>query len=160
MTYAGPVCRVLGRAYKAVRRRRSLQAVVWLSALVFYCEFLHYYVVMVWCVWPELTTPPEPTWTDPGDDHAPDIEPVRAMFLADTHLLGFREGHWFDRLRRYEIIVYNYLHLPMKCPFFLEHTRFRMCAHPRACVHACTHPHTPARHTHTHTHTHSRCVPV
>ncbi|KAK7497707.1 hypothetical protein BaRGS_00011102 [Batillaria attramentaria] len=22
------------------------------------------------------------------------------MFLADTHLLGFREGHWFDKVRR------------------------------------------------------------
>jgi hypothetical protein len=26
---------------------------------------------------------------------------VRAMLLADTHLLGSRKGHWFDKLRRY-----------------------------------------------------------
>lgn len=23
------------------------------------------------------------------------------MFIADTHLLGPREGHWFDKLRRF-----------------------------------------------------------
>ncbi|XP_020290712.1 metallophosphoesterase 1 isoform X2 [Pseudomyrmex gracilis] len=27
-------------------------------------------------------------------------KPVRAMFIADTHLLGSKEGHWFDKLRR------------------------------------------------------------
>lgn len=26
---------------------------------------------------------------------------VKAMFIADTHLLGSREGHWFDKLRRF-----------------------------------------------------------
>jgi hypothetical protein len=25
---------------------------------------------------------------------------LRAMFAADTHLLGTRQGHWFDKLRR------------------------------------------------------------
>jgi hypothetical protein len=25
---------------------------------------------------------------------------LRAMFVADTHLLGTRQGHWFDKLRR------------------------------------------------------------
>lgn len=27
-------------------------------------------------------------------------EPVKVMVLADTHLLGSRRGHWFDKLRR------------------------------------------------------------
>ena len=27
-------------------------------------------------------------------------DPLHAMFLADTHLLGSRNGHWFDKLRR------------------------------------------------------------
>lgn len=27
-------------------------------------------------------------------------ETLRVMFLADTHLLGSRQGHWFDKLRR------------------------------------------------------------
>lgn len=26
--------------------------------------------------------------------------PIKVMFLADTHLLGSRFGHWFDKLRR------------------------------------------------------------
>jgi len=26
---------------------------------------------------------------------------VKAMFIADTHLLGPKEGHWFDKLRRF-----------------------------------------------------------
>lgn len=27
-------------------------------------------------------------------------DPVKVMVLADTHLLGSRNGHWFDKLRR------------------------------------------------------------
>lgn len=27
-------------------------------------------------------------------------EPLRVMLLADTHLLGPKRGHWFDKLRR------------------------------------------------------------
>lgn len=30
----------------------------------------------------------------------PEETPVHAMFLADTHLLGSKQGHWFDKLRR------------------------------------------------------------
>lgn len=26
--------------------------------------------------------------------------PVKVMIIADTHLLGSRNGHWFDKLRR------------------------------------------------------------
>lgn len=29
-----------------------------------------------------------------------DESPVKVMVLADTHLLGSRKGHWFDKLRR------------------------------------------------------------
>nr|XP_053641090.1 metallophosphoesterase 1-like isoform X1 [Cherax quadricarinatus] len=46
------------------------------------------------CEWPALS--PEtanPNITDKGTV-------VRAMILADTHLLGRRNGHWFDKLRR------------------------------------------------------------
>lgn len=28
------------------------------------------------------------------------VEPVYAMVIADTHLLGSRNGHWFDKWRR------------------------------------------------------------
>lgn len=27
-------------------------------------------------------------------------EPLRAMLLADTHMLGPFRGHWFDKMRR------------------------------------------------------------
>ena len=33
-----------------------------------------------------------------------DERPVQAMFLADTHLLGSRKGHWYDKLRRYNSV--------------------------------------------------------
>ena len=56
--------------------------------LLVFCEYLVYYFVLWQCHWPELAS-----------DH--DHEAVlRAFFIADTHLLGSRQGHWFDRLRR------------------------------------------------------------
>ena len=27
-------------------------------------------------------------------------QPLKAMLLTDTHLLGSQDGHWFDKLRR------------------------------------------------------------
>uniref|UniRef100_A0AC11E0G1 Metallophosphoesterase 1 n=1 Tax=Ovis aries TaxID=9940 RepID=A0AC11E0G1_SHEEP len=66
-------------------------------AVLLFCEFLIYYLVIFRCSWPELKTP-EDAGT-PGAPKAP--EPVlRAMFLADTHLLGAIRGHWLDKLRR------------------------------------------------------------
>lgn len=35
-------------------------------------------------------------------------KPVRAMFIADTHLLGSKEGHWFDKLRRFVFFNIQY----------------------------------------------------
>ncbi|XP_031760287.1 metallophosphoesterase 1 isoform X2 [Xenopus tropicalis] len=56
----------------------------------FFCEFLVYYLVIVKCSWPEVK-----------GAHKEDSTPVlKAMFLADTHLLGEIRGHWFDKLRR------------------------------------------------------------
>ncbi|KAF2369149.1 Calcineurin-like phosphoesterase domain ApaH type [Trinorchestia longiramus] len=54
----------------------------------FYCEFLHYYVTIISCRWPHIG------FVGPQEDV------VRAMVVADTHLLGSRNGHWFDKLRR------------------------------------------------------------
>ncbi|DAA15851.1 metallophosphoesterase 1 isoform X3 [Bos mutus] len=66
-------------------------------AVLLFCEFLIYYLVIFRCSWPELKTP-EGAGTL-GAPKAP--EPVlRAMFLADTHLLGAVRGHWLDKLRR------------------------------------------------------------
>uniref|UniRef100_A0A8C6DP86 Metallophosphoesterase 1 n=1 Tax=Moschus moschiferus TaxID=68415 RepID=A0A8C6DP86_MOSMO len=66
-------------------------------AVLLFCEFLIYYLVIFRCSWPELKTPEA---AGPlGAPKAP--EPVlRAMFLADTHLLGAVRGHWLDKLRR------------------------------------------------------------
>lgn len=58
-----------------------------LSMALLYCEFLHYYLVLWSCHYPRLST---------GSDG----DRVSAMVLADTHLLGPRKGHWFDKLRR------------------------------------------------------------
>ena len=56
--------------------------------LVFYCEFLVYYLVLWQCHWPELAS-----------DRSHETV-LRTFFIADTHLLGSRLGHWFDKLRR------------------------------------------------------------
>ncbi|XP_045785927.1 metallophosphoesterase 1 [Maniola jurtina] len=54
-----------------------------------YCEYLIYYVTQIQCGWPSLTK------RKPND-----MEPVYAMIIADTHLLGSRNGHWLDKWRR------------------------------------------------------------
>ncbi|XP_059617275.1 metallophosphoesterase 1 homolog [Phlebotomus argentipes] len=61
-------------------------ACIWL-VLVFFCEFIFYYIVIGQCSWPDDT--------ENGRD-----SPVKVMLLADTHLLGPYRGHWFDKLRR------------------------------------------------------------
>ncbi|XP_066872188.1 metallophosphoesterase 1 isoform X7 [Kogia breviceps] len=63
-------------------------------ALLLFCEFLIYYLVIFRCSWPAVKTS-----ADAGGLGTP--EPVlRVMFLADTHLLGTVRGHWLDKLRR------------------------------------------------------------
>nr|CAD7451829.1 unnamed protein product [Timema tahoe] len=48
------------------------------------------------CWWPQL----DPGKADNTIHFNRDVQPVRALLLADTHLLGSRNGHWFDKLRR------------------------------------------------------------
>lgn len=55
-------------------------------AVVAYTELLHYAVVLAGCSWPK----------------GPDGPSLHLMLLADTHLLGRRKGHWFDKLRRFQ----------------------------------------------------------
>lgn len=64
-------------------------------SLFVYNEFVVYYIVLLQCHWPQLEA-------DRADvDIKPTTRlPLKAMIMADTHLLGSREGHWFDRLRR------------------------------------------------------------
>ncbi|KAG8258506.1 Metallophosphoesterase 1 [Homalodisca vitripennis] len=47
------------------------------------------------CHWPSLDTINEEPNIAVGDGGE-----VKVMLLADTHLLGSRRGHWFDKLRR------------------------------------------------------------
>ncbi|XP_040853384.1 metallophosphoesterase 1-like isoform X1 [Ochotona curzoniae] len=79
--------------FHLLRRRRSLP--LKLAAIVFaglfFCEFLIYYLAICRCHWPEMKTPARGRGRDPV---------LRAMFLADTHLLGEVTGHWLDKLRR------------------------------------------------------------
>lgn len=53
-------------------------------------------IFLLQCAWPSL----DPSKADVSVPLNPNNEPVRAMLLADTHLLGSRNGHWFDKLRR------------------------------------------------------------
>lgn len=50
-------------------------------------EYFIYYVVLVKCKWPIAKTSSNGEFID-------------MMLIADTHLLGSRKGHWFDKLRR------------------------------------------------------------
>ncbi|XP_030876039.1 metallophosphoesterase 1 isoform X2 [Leptonychotes weddellii] len=82
-----------GRQHLCLLKRRSslllkLTAVVF--AVLLFCEFLIYYLVIFRCDWPEVKTPAH----DSGQ------KTLKAMFLADTHLLGEVRGHWLDKLRR------------------------------------------------------------
>ncbi len=63
--------------------------------LFLYNEYLIYYVVLLQCSWPQ-PDPSEADFSIPSGIG----EPLKIMVLADTHLLGTREGHWFDKLRR------------------------------------------------------------
>lgn len=57
----------------------------------FFCEFLVYYITLYICDYPPTTTPQQVE----GGGHQ-----LKVMILADTHLLGSRNGHWLDKLRR------------------------------------------------------------
>ena len=63
-----------------------------------YCEFFIYYLVLLGCSWPQLSKLEQDFTIKPPDDV--NRKPLHVMFIADTHLLGSREGHWFDKLRR------------------------------------------------------------
>jgi len=75
------VTTAMGRHMKRLVGR----AFLFLLGTLFYCEFFVYYLVLWQCSYP--STPSSST-------------SMRAMVLADTHLLGSRNGHWFDKLRR------------------------------------------------------------
>ncbi|XP_043665973.1 metallophosphoesterase 1 [Vespula pensylvanica] len=65
--------------------------------VLFFCEYFIYYIVLSQCNWPSLDPHKAVSSVDTPklDEH-----PVRAIFISDTHLLGPKRGHWFDKLRR------------------------------------------------------------
>nr|XP_012601590.1 metallophosphoesterase 1 isoform X1 [Microcebus murinus]XP_020137918.1 metallophosphoesterase 1 isoform X1 [Microcebus murinus] len=84
------------RNFRLLKRKSSLllKLIAVVFAVLLFCEFLVYYLVIFRCDWPEVNTP---TY----DGKQTTFEPVlKAMFLADTHLLGEIRGHWLDKLRR------------------------------------------------------------
>ncbi|XP_060631010.2 metallophosphoesterase 1 isoform X1 [Anolis sagrei] len=68
---------------------------LWFALSVFlFCEFLIYYIVIIRCHWPHLKGR-SPRAGGQKMDFV-----LKAMFLADPHLLGEINGHWLDKLRR------------------------------------------------------------
>ncbi|XP_054284978.1 metallophosphoesterase 1-like [Macrosteles quadrilineatus] len=63
--------------------------------LLLFGEYVIYYVVLIQCGWPVLQTSYEEPNIVIGDGGE-----VKVMLVADTHLLGSKKGHWFDKLRR------------------------------------------------------------
>ena len=93
----GWLCQLPFRLYGFVSVRRWARAMVLVALLLFYCEFVHYFVVLLQCSWPQLTRSDLPEQLGGSKEH----RPLKVMVIADLHLLGWREGHWFDKLRRW-----------------------------------------------------------
>ncbi|KAJ7360528.1 Metallophosphoesterase 1 [Desmophyllum pertusum] len=72
--------------YTGLLKRVAIFAV----CLFVFCEWFIYYLVIFQCSWPEINI----------DENNRQSEPLKAMLLTDTHLLGSKDGHWFDKLRR------------------------------------------------------------
>ena len=70
---------------KKLSRKIYLPLIVAICTLI-YNEYLIYYQVISECKFPTL--------------NSTSSKPVNVMLIADTHLLGSRNGHWFDKLRR------------------------------------------------------------
>lgn len=82
-----------------LRTRRLFRFFFLFICLLLYCEFFHYFIVLLFCKWPVLDVD---TLQAPSKSN-----PLKVMIIADTHILGWREGHWFDKLRRYGEIFAN-----------------------------------------------------
>ncbi|XP_051056765.1 metallophosphoesterase 1 isoform X2 [Phodopus roborovskii] len=79
------------RTFHPLSRVLLLKLTVVVISVLLFCEYFIYYLVIFQCRWPEVKTLA----------HGGRQKPVlKAMFLADTHLLGEIRGHWLDKLRR------------------------------------------------------------
>lgn len=89
-------CPVKGFLFEMVKTSRNAlftqlkRAAIIALCLFVFCEWLIYYLVIYQCSWPELQSE--------GSERR--FDPLRIMLLTDTHLLGPKHGHWFDKLRR------------------------------------------------------------
>jgi len=75
--------------------RIFIRLIFGLLVIFVYNEYLIYYVTLLKCSWPKLNAAQEDPLIPKNEE-----SPVRAMFLADTHLLGPYRGHPWDKLRR------------------------------------------------------------
>jgi ethanolamine phosphate phosphodiesterase len=57
-----------------------------------YNEYLIYWQVLLDCKWPKISIS--------SHDSSTSVHHLNLMIISDTHLLGSRQGHWFDKLRR------------------------------------------------------------
>ncbi|XP_077983312.1 metallophosphoesterase 1-like [Glandiceps talaboti] len=64
--------------------------VIFTILVLLFCEYIIYYFVILGCSWPTTSTVSQ----DRED------ETISALFFSDPHLLGSRQGNWFDKLRR------------------------------------------------------------
>ncbi|KAM5305361.1 metallophosphoesterase 1 isoform 1-T3 [Glossophaga mutica] len=71
-----------------------LKLIAVVFAVLLFCEFLIYYLVIFQCNWPKVKTS---AYDSEQETHG---TVLKAIFLADTHLLGEVRGHWLDKLRR------------------------------------------------------------
>ncbi|XP_077502708.1 per1-like protein PGAP5 [Amblyomma americanum] len=82
---------------RLLRRRRSgfLKQLIFAFLVLIYCEVVIYYVVIGQCSWPHVEKLEQGRFSSQEER-----EPLKMMLLSDTHLLGPKRGHWFDKLRR------------------------------------------------------------
>ena len=69
-----------------------------LLLVILYCEFLIYYLYLLSCSWPQLSTIEQDfTIRPPGDSTQ---KPLRVMLIADTHLASSKNVDWLYQFRR------------------------------------------------------------
>lgn len=66
--------------------------------VIFYCEFLIYYLYLLSCSWPQLSTIEQDFTIRPPIDSTQ--KPLRVMLIADTHLLSSKSVDRFYQYRR------------------------------------------------------------
>ncbi len=71
-----------------VKLKLVLVSFLFIIIVLFLCEFLMYYLVIISCDWPK------------NESKVESEEGLKAMILSDIHLLGRLKGHWFDKIRR------------------------------------------------------------